>query len=302
MRHEMDTEPVLPGQELTLLDEFDNEESSEVTEELQYDAHSAKHSLGTVALEKVVDTHRSGLRGLILLSRGNLSFSERYVNPHNHSRTEALTAKQTELLHRYLPHAEYLAIEVFRNDKGSTAADFDEFISDAYFGLAKAISRYDPKSRSEEATTDSDYFTKYIKGELLRGLRNRMGRIRSEKDEDTGKIVVIDKIAPLNPSVISGTARSLQEPTDDATPDSELTLGDTIASPDSEIKLELAIAALDTRSNLKKLTYMEREIFIRRVALDQKQADIASAIGVSPVTVSRRLGKIAKMELDKQAA
>jgi RNA polymerase sigma-B factor len=168
-------------------------------------------------------------------------------------------------------------------------------LSDAYVGLVKAAVKYDPRKRHKTATTDSEYFEKSIKGEILRGFRTRYGRentpIKNKKGQVTGSE---DRIRKVKPSVVYGmaTADSLEASFNEG---NEIQLIETIPSPGSgEEHIIDQISINEELSNLLEgRTVLEKEVLLRRVVLDQTQAEIGKAVGHSQMQISRIINRVA---------
>ncbi len=150
----------------------------------------------------------------------------------------------------------------------------EDAIGDGYVGLIKGAIDYDPSKAREAATTDSNYFISKIMGEILHGLRATRGR--SE----------IGGVANVKPSVLHGTVRSLSEPVgrDRA---SKMALLDTVAAPSSDKIFDMSSLRLDLQTVLKSLPPRDQEIFLRLVVYGETQTDVAEAVGVSQMHVSR---------------
>lgn len=187
--------------------------------------------------------------------------------------------------------------------------EFGEAMADGYFGLARAvIKNFDPARSSAEATTHAKYISRSIKGEVLRGLRERYGRTLYvpeieivngketpvyTKDKKGRRIPVerrVDGIFKLKPSVINGigTAESLDAP---LAPGDKTTLAEVTDLNPSQT-LEDPITRREVFKLIKALPEREQKVFLLRYYGDFTQLEIAKQIGVAQGHVSRLLRDI----------
>lgn len=190
----------------------------------------------------------------------------------------------------------------------------------ATLGLIKAVDRYDP-----DAATGGPlgYLVPSIRGELMRYLRDhswalrvprdlkelsvglnrataaltqRTGRaprpseLAAELDVDTGEVV--EALGAME----SYRAASLDTPG----PDGEMTLGERLGDDDPD--LETATLRRELRERIDELPERERRILLLRFYGDRTQSEIAEAIGVSQMHVSRLLARSLTQLRDRAGA
>lgn len=201
---------------------------------------------------------------------------------------QELTGEQTQLFHNFFHLAEFIARKIFSTGD-YPSSEFDSMMSDSYFGLIKAVKKFD-KERLPSEAIGTNFFYQSIQGEVKRGIRARYGRVSHAKDKKTGERPEnAGKTARLKPSVTIGTAQSFDQP-HSRSDSAGRTLGETLASNDLNGS-ELGILLLGVRLVIEDFKPRDKEIFIRRFYLDQTQQEIGKAVGVSQMHVSRSLRK-----------
>ena len=194
------------------------------------------------------------------------------LNPHNSQVEEGpvvLSAEQTEFIDRFMKIVPGVAMSIIGNSRVNPD-EFEEAISDGYYGLVKAAINNDPDKAGETATNHRVYAEECIKGAVLNGLRTRKGREVTETKDS----IVNNKI-----SVVNGTADSLSVTTTKMPKQFKDPVADQI-----EAKLMLI-------EGLEKVDPLTREVFGMYYIQDISQPKIAAKIGCSQMQVSRILKK-----------
>jgi RNA polymerase sigma-B factor len=192
---------------------------------------------------------------------------------------------QEELVIRFMPLALHIAAKQIKKG-GIPPSDYDSVMSDSLYGLVRAARKFHTDKVPDNATTSSNYFYNSIMGEILHGMRDRLGRSPAIYDKETKEVIDHGgRVQRLKPSVTSGTAKSFDKPVSVDDPDG-LTFGD-IFSPGDKDNLNSILAGADVKTILKEMPARNREIFFRYHYLDQTQYEIAGQIGLSQMQVSR---------------
>lgn len=161
-------------------------------------------------------------------------------------------------------------------------------VSDGYYGLLRAAINFDPSKAASDATSHSVYLERYVTGEIINGMRIRLGR-ETKTDEKTKRIIE-DKIVNKKPSVINDTATSLDLPRDhddDAEFDRRLLgLGD-----DDSFVDDIALKDLVKRG-LEGLKPEHKTIFGMYYLMGMSQHEIAAEVGFSQMHVSRIIRRV----------
>ncbi|HYF96594.1 MAG TPA: sigma-70 family RNA polymerase sigma factor [Patescibacteria group bacterium] len=189
-----------------------------------------------------------------------------------------LTPKQLQFVETYIDLVESIGRKSFSNEDSQ---ELEEVIADGYVGLIKAARKFDPDKIIDDKT-ELSFVWNTVKGAMFHGMRSRYGR----SDKEDG----YSRIKRRKPSVILGTAYSLDRPSPNANEDEESTLGD-YALPE-EVKESLADSTSFNVTIMKCLENhdeREREIFFRYIFLEQSQPEIAEYFGIHQVQVSRLL-------------
>jgi RNA polymerase sigma factor (sigma-70 family) len=171
--------------------------------------------------------------------------------------------------------------------------EFEEIISDGYEGLVAAIKKYDQSKVSPNATTGIAYIGECIFKNMMHGLRERWGRAYAEKDAE-GNVIKKERIARLKPSVILGTANSINEESEDNKSPIEHILEVPIEQRLGETSSEKIGFDDELMRILKTYNSFDQEVFIRSFYGGQNHTEIAEAMSTYPAKVSRALRKIHK--------
>lgn len=184
------------------------------------------------------------------------------------TRIPEFTPRQQELFEEfgYLP--DLIAHRVIR-----FAVDFEDAVADGNVGLVKGVFGFDPDKVPEWATNSGGYFYSTVEGHIMRGMRTRYGRTE-------------EGIRLVKPGVLYSTADSLDRPVraDDSNGEK---LSDTLGEPETDssfIKVDIWVM-------LEQFSAREKEIISRRLN-DETQQQIADAMGISQMHVSRILRRI----------
>ena len=161
-------------------------------------------------------------------------------------------------------------------------------VSDGYYGLFRAALRLDESKASADATTHSVYVEKFVRGSIIVGIRERLGR-ETVKHEKTKRIIA-DRIVNKKPSVIAGTAISLDINTDseDDEFDPNKMLG---IQTDDDFVDEIALKDLIKRG-LEDVKPEHKRIFGMYYLAGMSQHEIAAEVGFSQMHVSRILRRV----------
>lgn len=220
----------------------------------------------------------------------------------------AYLSARDEIVTMHLPLVEHLARR-FR-DRGEP---HDDLVQVGTVGLIKAVDRFDPDRGVEFST----YATPTILGEIKRHFRDRGWSIRvprrlqelrqqinhaqAELSQSSGRQPTVAEIAKFlevdEDDVLEGLESAQAYSTmsldagggsgDDESDSGSLT--DTLGQEDS------ALEGVEYRESLKPLlaalTDRERQIIMMRFFQNKTQAEIAEAVGVSQMHVSRLLAK-----------
>jgi RNA polymerase sigma-B factor len=197
------------------------------------------------------------------------------------------TPKQMELFSKHYHLPERIARQITYNTE-----EYEEAVAAGYLGLVKAVKRYDPAKVSERATEGVGYIYTTIKGEILRGIRDRN---HTRAIDEEGRRI-------YKPSILTNSAVSIYEPLGD---EGDRTLEDTLGSNGPDIgeyigekiaNHDLAKAILNIISDYPE---REREIFTRYTSLGQTQQQIARTIGLSQMHVSRLMTRMVNDVMEK---
>ena len=189
--------------------------------------------------------------------------------------------------------------------------EYDDLYQLGCVGFLKAIKNFDEKF----GVVFSTYAVPMIIGEIKRFLRDdgsikvsriiksqarNINRFIEEKCTDGGEPPTLDEIcAALNmerEDVVlaldsSKMPLSLSETVDDGSGDKSIELIDNIPSPEKEDDM---IDKILLKSMIERLPERERKVIIMRYYRDNTQSEIAEALGVSQVQISRIENKIIK--------
>lgn len=160
-------------------------------------------------------------------------------------------------------------------------------ISDGYYGLFRAALRFDESKVAADATTHSVYVEKFIRGSIIAGIRERQGR-ETVKHEKTKRIIT-DRIVNKKPSVITGTASSLDIHSDDE--DDEFDPRILGIRAGSDFVDEIALKDL-IRRGLEDVKPEHKRIFGMYYLAGMSQHEIAAEVGFSQMHVSRILRRV----------
>lgn len=218
------------------------------------------------------------------------------------SRARADRSALEELVARYQPLADGLA----RRYHGY-GEPLDDLVQVASIGLLNAIDRFDPARGVGFAA----FATPTIVGELKRHFRDRGWAVRmprrlqentlkfrralSDLTQSLGRSPTVAELSTdtgLDPDEVleAGDALLAYSTTSLDTPvGSDVTLADTLSMPQTE--LEGAEGWADVGPHLAKLPERERRIIVLRFFRGLTQTEIAEAVGVSQMHVSRLLAR-----------
>jgi RNA polymerase sigma factor (sigma-70 family) len=211
------------------------------------------------------------------------------------------TSQQMDMFNKNSNLPEMVAKKIVRNWY-QKPEEYEEAVAAGSLGLVKGILSFDITKVSEKATKGgTGYLYECVHGAILRSWRDRTYTRGKNEQGDSVKVP--------KPSVMMGTAESLDRPLSDD-PESGtvidlLILADSI----SEESIVNDQSTNDLISDMARVvnTYpeREREIFVRRASLGQTQAEIGRVLGISQVHVSRllkRMGNdiLAKLDLADQ--
>jgi RNA polymerase sigma-B factor len=221
------------------------------------------------------------------------------------------TARE-KLAKYYMPQARSIA----RKYSGGLEP-LDELEAVANLGLVKALDRFD-NSRgfpfmAFAVPTIAGEIKKHFRSfgwgtHVYRGLQEKaleLGRVMNQFEEN-GKECTVEQAAKILDWSYEDTLEAwlvrrggyqvqyLDSPLNsDDHGDKELTLGDGVSDGSSEDTMIDHLSLVEgIEQMLKNVKPRDREAFFRHILLDQTQAEIAEAIGVSQMQVSRILAKI----------
>lgn len=220
----------------------------------------------------------------------------------------ARRAAREEAIRRLVPFARRIAAK-YRN---VTVEDPDDLAQIACLGLVKAVDGYDP-GRGHAFLA---YAMPTVSGEIKRHLRDRSGLLRLPRPVQEARLRVgharreleqrfggraptaaeIAHVSGVSAEAVtealrSETAcrlRSLDTPDRDG-PTGGRSVADTLGGPDPA--LDLVVDRLALAEALRCLPDRERRILYLRFFHDQTQQQIATAVGVSQMQVSRLLAR-----------
>ena len=211
---------------------------------------------------------------------------------------------RTTLIERYLPLARALALRYRRSPE-----EVDDLVQVASLGLVKAVDRWDP----DRGVAFTSFAIPTILGELRHHLRDRswcvrpprcvqdlsqsIDRARSELRATTGREPTIAELAnhlgrsrdEVTEAVLATqgrTASSLDAPRDEDDAGSE-------AAVDALSEHDPGYARVDAKATIERLTAVlderARAVLCLSFELDLVQSQIAAAVGISQMHVSRTL-------------
>jgi len=211
-----------------------------------------------------------------------------------------------QLVERYLPLSRRLARKISGNWD-----NYEDLAQVASIGLLHAIDRFDPA----RGIRFESYAVPTIVGELKRHLRDTswdvhvprsLQELALKVEQATRQLTVstgrnptyqelaqylevsVETVLEAAEAAYAHHAASLEAPRRDMFDEQDgQTLGDTISVDDGRFDLVEAAASLGQAAC--KLTERERVVLARRFVADETQAEIAEAIGVSQMQVSRIL-------------
>lgn len=197
------------------------------------------------------------------------------------------------------------------------AEPYEDLEQCGHLGLITAIERFDPA----QGYAFSSFAVPYIRGEILHFLRDRANPVRIprrwqqlSRDGEKARQVLIMKLdrQPTDQEIADELELSIQEwrsvrlATSNRTPlslnarvasghhqqsDSAMTLGDTLMDIRYQLQQSNAEDRLELQQALNQLEDKTREM-IESVFFHQlSRQEVAQRIGVSPVTVTRRIKK-----------
>lgn len=197
-----------------------------------------------------------------------------------------LTPRQEALIDDFAKAVPAIAARVIKGAPNFREAH--EFaVSDGYYGLFRAALRFDESKVAADATTHSVYVEKFIRGSIIVGIRERHGR-ETTKHEKTKRIIK-DEIVNKKPSVIAGTASSLDIHSDDE--DDEFDPRIFGIRTDDDFVDEIALRDLIKRG-LEGVKPEHKKIFGMYYLAGMSQYEIAAEVGFSQMQVSRILRKV----------
>jgi RNA polymerase sigma factor (sigma-70 family) len=177
-------------------------------------------------------------------------------------------------------------------DWGVRGTELEEFISDGYEGLVKAVRDFDRDKLHKLATTGTSYITGKIVWEIKRRSRDR----NLWRYYEDGKELHVPR-----PWVTNGTAASFEEFLSSTDGDETVLMHkDTLEAREQEFEGPL-LARLEADDLAPRIlaiveTYSERdrEVFDRYTRLGQTQPEIAAELGTYQQKIGRSLERMSK--------
>lgn len=257
--------------------------------------------MGSAALIRMHSLHEKPATGQHLLSLYGQVIGAPEPAPARPSTTAPLTEESTKLALDYMPLARQLAQRY-----AGRGQRLDDLVQVACLGLVRAASRFNP----EYGTEFHSFAVPTILGELRRHFRDhawaaRVPRslqevtlkvqkvsdeLRATKGQDATPGEVAEHLGLVEEEVLQAmqargeamSSKSLDHPMGE---DGDEAFGDLVGDLDPDLEyVELREAV---RSALQQLPEREREILLMRFYGEQTQSQIADALGLSQVHVSR---------------
>lgn len=195
----------------------------------------------------------------------------------------------------------YMVVNRFKN----RGAEADDLFQIAAIGLLKAIKNFDIRMGLQFST----YAVPMMMGEIRRHLRDsgpmkvsrsyktlasKAASIREQLMKETGDEPALSEIASrlaVDPAELSCALTATRPPDslDEVRGDANTTLKDLIPTENSEDNL---VDRLALRELIGKLPNREKKILLLRYHREQTQSQVAKALGISQVQVSRLEKKI----------
>ena len=195
----------------------------------------------------------------------------------------------------------YMVVNRFKN----RGAEADDLFQIAAIGLLKAIKNFDIRMGLQFST----YAVPMMMGEIRRHLRDsgpmkvsrsyktlasKAASIREQLMKETGDEPALSEIATrlaVDPAELSCALTATRPPDslDEVRGDANTTLKDLILTENSEDNL---VDRLALRELIGKLPNREKKILLLRYHREQTQSQVAKALGISQVQVSRLEKKI----------
>lgn len=195
----------------------------------------------------------------------------------------------------------YMVVNRFKN----RGAEADDLFQIAAIGLLKAIKNFDIRMGLQFST----YAVPMMMGEIRRHLRDsgpmkvsrsyktlasKAASIREQLMKETGDEPALSEIATrlaVDPAELSCALTATRPPDslDEVRGDANTTLKDLIPTENSEDNL---VDRLALRELIGKLPNREKKILLLRYHREQTQSQVAKALGISQVQVSRLEKKI----------
>ncbi|MBR7164048.1 MAG: SigB/SigF/SigG family RNA polymerase sigma factor [Clostridia bacterium] len=195
----------------------------------------------------------------------------------------------------------YMVVNRFKN----RGAEADDLFQIAAIGLLKAIKNFDIRMGLQFST----YAVPMMMGEIRRHLRDsgpmkvsrsyktlasKAASIREQLMKETGDEPALSEIASrlaVDPAELSCALTATRPPDslDEVRGDANTTLKDLILTENSEDNL---VDRLALRELIGKLPNREKKILLLRYHREQTQSQVAKALGISQVQVSRLEKKI----------
>ncbi|HVA11328.1 MAG TPA: sigma-70 family RNA polymerase sigma factor [Candidatus Dormibacteraeota bacterium] len=214
---------------------------------------------------------------------------------------KTLTPEELELVSRFQYLVKPMARKILLLFGLSDNEEFNDSIGDGYVGLVKGATQYQAARVAADASTSKNFFVINIRGEILKGMRARYGRVE-EPIYNEARVVVgkSDKIRSVKPSVVSGSAKSIDEMISDHDDD-----GFTLADKLPDDRYEIDPSSFDLAAELKELFQdcrpMDRDVVFRRIFYGETQSEIGERLGLSQMTVSRTLTRVLKPYIAKMS-
>ncbi len=257
--------------------------------------------MGASALVRLQALHEKPAAGLHLLSMYERVIGVPEAAPARPSTTAPLNEGNTQLALDYMPLARQLAQRY-----AGRGQRIDDLVQVAFLGLVRAASRFNP----ELGTEFHSFAVPTILGELRRHFRDhawaaRVPRslqevtlkvqkvsdeLRATKGQDATPAEVAEHLGLVEEEVLQAmqargeamSSKSLDHPMGE---DGDEAFGDLVGDVDPD--LEYVESREAVRSALQQLPEREREILLMRFYGEQTQSQIADALGLSQVHVSR---------------
>jgi RNA polymerase sigma-B factor len=198
-----------------------------------------------------------------------------------------------------------------------SSVSYEDLEQIGYIGLITATERFDPT----QGYAFSSFAIPYIKGEMLHFLRDRastvkiprrlqqlsnegakvsqaliekLGRQPNDQEIATALNIDLEEWRSVKLSSINRAPMSLNACLNSSSPsqgETAMTLGDTLMDVHSQIQQDHAEERLELHHAINQLEDKTREMIEAVFLQHQSRQEVAARMGVSPVTVTRRITK-----------